>query len=404
MARVLIIDNDRRLLGDLEAGLREAPGDWAVACVNTTSKAFDRLSAQPYDVVAARLGLPALDAAAFLDQVASIQPRAIRFLISESSGHEMLERTGGTCHQHLARPLQAKVVFARLGRTLRLGDILSDPLLQGLVSRLRAVPSPPPIYLAIMNELRSKYSSTLKVGALVARDAGMSAKILQLVNSPFFGLRMRIGDPAHAVQLLGLETVRALVLSTHVFEQLDLRTLTRFRIGRVWRHSLAAASCARVVAREQRVAPEVAAEAVTAALLHDIGKLVLAGSLPDDYGVVLDEAAADGAASWVTEREMLGATHADVGAYLLGLWGLPESIVEAVAWHHRPRQSGAPASSPLTAVHAADAIEHSLHPADAEGGATGPDTDFLSDCNLATAFPGWTAACRELEPVSGSAS
>jgi putative nucleotidyltransferase with HDIG domain len=395
VARVLIVDNDQRLLVELETGLREARGDWSVAWVGTGREAHDRLAADGFDVVAARVGMPGLDAAAFLDEVAAGQPRAIRFLISDVRGRGMLEQAGGTSHQHLAKPTQAAAVFARLDRTLRLGEILADPVLRSLVSRLRAVPSPPPIYVAMMNELRRDEASTQKVGELVARDAGMSAKILQLVNSPFFGLRMRVGDPAHAVQLLGLETVRGLVLSTHVFEQLDLRTVTRFRIGRIWRHSLAAASCARIVAREQHVAPEVAGEAITAALLHDIGKLVLAGSLPDDYADVIDEADADGTATWVMERDMLGATHADVGAYLLGLWGLPEGIVEAVAWHHRPGESDVPSASPLTAVHAADAIEHRLHPADAAGGASEPDAEYLTRCDLAAAFPTWTAACRE---------
>jgi putative nucleotidyltransferase with HDIG domain len=403
VGRVLIVDNDRRLLEELEAALRVAPGEWSVVCVKTAAEGFERLAAQPFDVVAAKIGVPDLDAGAFLDDVAGRQPRVIRFLLSDTFGRAMLELAGSTSHQHLAKPLQASAVFARLDRTLRLGAILTDPILQSLVSRLKSVPSPPPIYLSMMNELRRDEASPQKVGELVARDGGMSAKILQLVNSPFFGLRMRVAEPAHAVQLLGLETIRALVLSTHVFEQLDLRTVTRFRIGKVWRHSLASASCARIVARALGLSADEAAEAFTAALLHDIGKLVLAGSLSDDYGVVVDQADADHAAAWTVERDMLGATHADVGAYLLGLWGLPDPIVEAVAWHHRPSQCAAQAVCPLTAVHAADAIEHRLHPCDAAGGTMEPDADYLTGLELTAAFPAWTAACLESEPAPAPA-
>jgi putative nucleotidyltransferase with HDIG domain len=398
MGRVLIVDNDRRLLQELESALRAAPGDWSVVCVKTAAEAAERLASQTFDVVAAKVGLPGFDAGGFLDGVAGRQPRAIRFLLSDTCGRGVLELAGSTSHQHLATPLRASAVFARLDRTLRLGEILDDPTLQALVSRLRSVPSPPPIYLAIMNELRRDEASSRKVGELVARDAGMSAKVLQLVNSPFFGLRMGVAEPAHAVQLLGLETIRALVLSTHVFEQLDLRTVIRFRIGKVWRHSLATASCARVVARALGMPPDVSAEAFTAALLHDVGKLVLAGSLPDDYGVVVDQADSDHLATWVVEREMLGATHADVGAYLLALWGLPDGIVEAVAWHHRPSECGAPAGSPLTAVHAADVIEHRLHPGDTAGGTTDPDADYLGRLELTAVFATWADACRDLDP------
>jgi putative nucleotidyltransferase with HDIG domain len=395
---MLILDDDRRLIRELETALRAAPGDWSVACVKTPAEAHETLGAHAFDVVAAKVGVSAFDATAFLDEVAAAHPRAIRFLLSDAHGRVMLEQANSTSHQHLAKPLDVYSVFGRLDRTLRLGRILTDPTLRGLILRLRAVPSPPPLYVAIVNELRRDEASVRKVGDLVSQDVGMAAKILQLVNSPFFGLRMRVGDPAHAVQLLGLETVRALVLSVHVFQQLDPRAISRFRIGKVWRHSLAAAVCARIVAREQGVPENMAAEAYTAALLHDIGKLVLAASLPDDYAVVLEVAEADGTATWVMELEMLGATHADVGAYLLGLWGLPEPIVEAVAWHHRPGQSGAPSFSAVTTVHAADAIEHCLHPGDAVGGSTEPDADFLTASALNSVFPAWTAACRAGSP------
>jgi putative nucleotidyltransferase with HDIG domain len=398
VAHVLIVDDDRRLLRELESALRVAPGDWAVVCVRNGMEAAGRLATQSFDVVAAKVGVPGWDAAAFLDEVARAQPRAIRFLLSAASGPGMIEQAGSTSHQHLARPLEACAVFARLDRTLRLREILADPMLKELVSRLKTVPSPPPVYMAIVNELRRDEASPWKVGELVARDAGMSAKILQLVNSPFFGLRMRVAEPARAVQLLGLETIRALVLSAHLFEQLDLRTVSRFRLGKVWRHSLAAAACARVVAGSLGAAAADAAEAFTSALLHDIGKLVLAGSLAEDYGVVVEQADADGTPTWLVEREMLGATHADVGAYLLGLWGIPDAIVEAVAWHHRPAQGGAPAASAVTAAHAADAIEHRLHPADAAGGAMDPDADFLAERDLTASFPAWMAACREADP------
>jgi hypothetical protein len=243
------------------------------------------------------------EAGDFLDDVAAHHPKAIRYLLSNACGRGMLELAGATAHQHLARPLRAAEVFARLHRTLGLGNILADPALKALVSRLKAVPSPPPVYMAIMNELRDDEASPHKVGDLVARDAGMSAKIL-------------------------------------------------------------------------------------------------AGSLPDDYGVVIDQADADHVATWIVERQMLEATHADVGAYLLGLWGLPDPIVEAVAWHHRPSGCGAPAASSLTAVHAADVIEHRLHPADTAGGTTETDGEFLDRLELTATFPAWAAACRESDPAA----
>ncbi len=325
--------------------------------------------------------------------MAARQPAAARFLLSDGIGRSLILRAGGMAHQHLSKPIRPDRLFVRLSQTLALGDLLADPLLKGLVSRLKAVPSLPPVYLAIMAELRNEEASARKVGQLVAKDAGMAAKILQLVNSPFFGLRMPVADPAHAVQLLGLETVRGLVLSLHVFEQLDLRTVTRFRLGKVWRHSLAAGGVSRVIAAMQECGPEAVSTAVTAALLHDIGKLVLASSLYDDYGVVVDQAQADRTPVWTVEQEMLGVTHAEVGAYLLSLWGLPEPIVESVAWHHRPSLCPAPDFCPLGTVHVADVIEHQAHPEDNGGGASTADEPYLTQHQVSWQFPAWLDAC-----------
>lgn len=396
IGRVLFVDTDRSLLGELEPELRSTRGDWAIVCAMSAPEALDLLSRDTFDAVVAGVGLPGSDTSTFLDEVSARQPGAARFELSRESGPAMLLRADGAAHQHLARPLRAGEVFARLRQTLLLNGLLNDPQLRGLVSRLKSVPSPPQVYLSIMTEMRKEEPSSRQVGELVARDAGMAAKLLQLVNSPFFGLRMSVCDPVQAVQLLGLETIRALVLSTHVFEQLDLRTVTRFRLGRIWRHSLATGAFARVVARLEG-GSDPSGEAFTASLLHDIGKLVLAASLSEDYGVVVDQAESDGTPMWIVERDMLGATHADVGAYLLGLWGLPQQIVEAVAWHHRPLDCASPDYCPLGAVHAADVIEHRLHPADAAGGTTDPDAPYLERFGLASRLPAWTAACLEAE-------
>ncbi len=392
--RVLVADNDRHLIGELETALRSAPGEWDVVCVMSSRDALDQLARSAFDAAVVGAEAPGIDGLALLEEVARRQPGAVRFLLSTRPDVQWLLRAGETVHQHLVKPLQAQDLFTRLARTLALGDVLSDPPLQALVSRLKSVPSPPAAYMAILAEMRKEEASGRKVGELVARDAGMAAKILQLVNSPFFGLRMGLADPVQAVQDLGLETVRALVLTAHVFEQVDLKTVARFQLSRVWRHSLAAAGCARVVAQLENAPPDGAGEAFTGALLHDIGKLVLARSLPDDYADVLSEADADQVPTWMAERDMLGTTHAEIGAYLLSLWGLPEAIVEAVAWHHQPSGNPAAAFGPLVVVHVADVIEHRLRPVDRTGVPSPADEDYLDRLHLAGRLGAWSAGCQ----------
>lgn len=223
----------------------------------------------------------------------------------------------------------------------------------------------------------------------------MTAKILQPVNSPYFAFRMQVTDPIQAVQLLGLETVRALVLSLHLFSRLDERTYKRFRLAKIWRHSLGATSCAQMVARSRDEGVGPMTESFTAALLHDIGKLVLATSLPAEYAEVVRLAESGSHDMESAEEQLLGSTHATVGAYLLSLWGLPEGIVEAVAWHHRPSDCVLRQLCPVGAVHVADALEHDIHPADSIGCAPQLDEAYLARTGVAWQYPAWRAACLD---------
>jgi putative nucleotidyltransferase with HDIG domain len=366
-----------------------------VEFASTIPEALRELTHGVFDVVVADATARGLDNGTFLDEVAARQPRAIRFLLSASGGHGMVMRAAGSAHQHLGKPLTPQAVFARIGDTLALGDLLSSAHLKCLVSRLRSVPSLPTVYLAIMAELRKDEPSAQRVGQFVAKDAGMSAKLLQLVNSPFFGVQMPVTEPAAAVNLLGLETVRALVLSLHIFNQLDRRSVVRFRLGRVWRHSLATSGFARMIARLREADPETLGEAFTAGLLHDIGKLVLASSLPNEYAAALEKAEREGMPHWVAEQEILECTHAEVGAYLLGLWGLPESIVQAVAWHHRPSASSSARFCPIGCIHVADVIEHDAHRADTIGRPPELEAEYLDRLELSWQYPTWRAACMD---------
>lgn len=389
---VLLVHHDPDTLKELEQELLATAGDWIVTSASTPADALARVTTGTFDVVVADVRARGLANVGFLDQVAVRQPKAVRLLLS-GGGRGIVMRAGGAAHQHVETALDSRAAFARLAQTLALGDLLTDTGLKALVSQLRAVPSLPTVYLAIMAELRKEEPSGQRVGELVSKDPGMSAKILQLVNSPLFYLTMPATEPAHAVNLLGLETVRALVLSLHIFEQLDNKLVTRFRLGKVWRHSLVTSAYARLIARLQESPYEVIAETFTAALMHDIGTLVLASSLPKEFGEALAVAERDNLPLWKAERAVFGCSHAEVGGYLLAVWGLPDSIIEAVAFHHQPSACPSTQFCPLIAIHVANTIEHEAHPADIIGQPAVLDDEYLQRLTLSWRLPAWRAAC-----------
>ena len=251
---------------------------------------------------------------------------------------------------------------------------------------------------------------------MIAQDPGMTAKMLQLVNSAFFGMRQKLTDPTEAVMQLGLETVKSLVLGLHVFSQLETAKSADFSAEKLWHHSLATATTARRIAQLHRfrlhsgeqelangaTAPQFAPlecggkgtveESFTAGLLHDIGRLVLVANLPEQYLEACDRAKAEGMTLVEAERAVFGASHAEVGGYLLGLWGLPISLVEAAVFHHYPGKCQVKAFTPLTAVHVANVLVQE----DAATGNSFPppemDRDYLTEIGAWNRIPGWREA------------
>jgi len=168
-----------------------------------------------------------------------------------------------------------------------------------------------------------------------------------------FGLRCEVSKASHAVELLGTDIVRALVLSTHVFSKFETDLLSQADVQHLWQHSLDSASLAKRIAVHERCPQALVDDCFTAALLHDAGKLIMASALRPQYRSALELVRSEGKGLCEAERQVFGCGHPEIAAYLFGLWGLPGSLVEAVAWHHQPSQSMQTAFSAVAAVHVA---------------------------------------------------
>lgn len=394
MTRILFIDDEPSVLDGLRRMLRPMRGEWDMAFAQSGHEALDTLATKRFDVVISDMRMPGMDGAELLTKVMRQYPHIIRIALSGHSQKEMLLRSAGPTHVYLAKPCDADVLKHAIARAVRLRDLLAEESLQSLATQMRSIPSLPELYTEIVEELQNENASMRRIGQIISKDVGMTAKILQLVNSAFFGLRRHVSNPAQAVSLLGLETIKALVLSIHVLSQFDRANAGGFCVDRFWKHSVRTGVLASRIAKECGLDAKGADYAMTAGLLHDTGKLVLAASLPERYREVLESADAQGIAEWEAEDQSLGASHAELGAYLLGLWALPNTIVEALAFHHCPSNCLENAFSPLTAVHVANVLEHEEHAEDK--GAGHLDADYLSRIGVADRLAAWRDICREV--------
>jgi putative nucleotidyltransferase with HDIG domain len=394
--RILFVDDEPLVLSGLQRSLRAMRNEWEMVFAGGGTEALELMDRSVFDVVVSDMRMPGMDGAQLLEQVKTRFPRTVRFILSGQSDREAILRSIGPSHQYLSKPCDVEELKRKIAHAFALRELLENPLLKEIVSSMQTVPSLPTLYMAVNDALRQSDVSVAKLAALIEQDMGMASKILQLVNSAFFGLPCQVSSLPQAVSLLGIDNIRALVVSVHVFSELESQSTKD--LAWLWKHSLQCGALARAIARAQRVKQDVQDESFTAGLLHDIGKLVIASACGDQYKKVLQIYSERKTSISPIEHEVLGCSHAEVGAYLLGLWGLPDSIVEAVAWHHTPTHVTLNSFAPLVAVHVADYFDHQMQSYPAMMDKPVLDEKLLTGLGLQDCVPEWFTRCKELDP------
>ncbi|MBS0169828.1 MAG: HDOD domain-containing protein [Nitrospira sp.] len=394
MRRVIFVDDAPEILQHLRRTLASMQSEWEMQFFSSAAAALPVIRETPCDVVVSDMTMPVMDGAQFLNEVRTLSPETIRIVLSGDHSPVNHLRSAAVAHRFLQKPMDVNQLKATIAQAEALRAVLANPALRSLVGEIKVLPSLPSIYQDLMQEMQAPQASLKKASRIVSKDLGLMTKILQLVNSAFFGLRTHVSDPEQAVALLGFDTIKSLVLSSQVFAQFDQGRLPSFSLEDLWRHAMASGSYARRIAKEAGAGQQVIDEAFTAALLHDVGVLVLAANKPDDYAKVLELMRSKQISDWAAEREVFGADHAHVGAYLLGIWGLGDGIVEAVAFHQHPGECQASGFTAITAVHVANAIAEQQARCEAgAAGQDGVDREYLAREQWLPRLSAWRELC-----------
>ena len=242
-----------------------------------------------------------------------------------------------------------------VSRALTLRDRLGAKSAKGEVGQLDRMPSVPRLYFELSEALNNPDIALSTIGAIIEKDIAMTARVLQVVNSAYFALARPVSTINAAVSYLGTEALRTLVLSAALIRAFEKdATPEGFSIEDLHSHSVKTGLLAKRLVTDLAQA----SLAYAAGVLHDVGMLVLAIRMPDSYLQVREHALATGLTMTQAELEILEITHADIGAFLLGMWGLPTPIVDAVARHH-DKQVGNELDA-IGAVHIANALMSEL--------------------------------------------
>ncbi len=353
--KILFVDDEQNIINGLKRMFHSLRNKWDIYFALSGDEALKLLETISADVIITDMRMPVMDGAELLNRVQYLYPQTIRIILSGHSDENMILRSAKSTHQFLPKPCTFDLLRDSIEGALSLRSMFDDKNLVKIVTGVSSLPSLPDLYYEIVHELNTEDPSLTKISDTITKDIAMTAKILQFVNSAFFGLPQNISDPKQAVNLLGLNTIKALILSIGIFSAFSDIHKYKFSIELLWEHSMYVGRFAKTLFISETNDQKKADELIIAGLLHDIGKLIFAQV--KDYSRLTNNLLLDKEITLVdAEYEIFGTSHAEVGAYLLALWGIPPKIVQAVAYHHKPMNSGITGFGMLSALHISNAF------------------------------------------------
>jgi HD-like signal output (HDOD) protein/CheY-like chemotaxis protein len=387
MKRILFVDDEPNVLEGLRGVLRKQRRAWEMTFVGSGEEALRALGAGPFDVIVSDMRMPGMDGAALLGRVQREHPAVVRIVLSGQTERQVSRRMVHIAHQFMCKPCDGRDLQAAIERACGQAGLLDDPTLRQAAGQVGHLPMEEGARAELQSLLETPGTSPAELAAVVERDVGLAAKVLQVVGSGLFGAPP-VADLHAAVATLGVETIALLAATGEgaldVPDGLDLSALGEHgrRAGRLARRLLGGG--------------EGAAAAYAACLLQDVGLLVLAGQRPELYGQIVETANRSRRPMWEVEAQVLGVTHAEIGAYLLGIWGLPAALVDAVAHHHHPARDPQRGLDLAAAVHIAAALISQEAEAEGEAGAAGRgapalDGGYLDGLGVGAELERWRA-------------
>ncbi|MBU1229768.1 MAG: HDOD domain-containing protein [Proteobacteria bacterium] len=384
MRTVLFVDDEPILLMGLKRIFRRMGVSWDMHFASDPREALEFMAGQHVDAIVTDLTMPGLDGAELLRRVMRLHPDTVRFLLSGYSEEEILGRSLAPAHQFFTKPCEEARLVEALEQAMDARAYVTNPLVLEKIG----LPLLPGIARLVAFELDKEIPDIEEIAAIVARDASMGAAVLELVRATASGPGSPADSPRQAVLALGKDVILSAMLFTFLFQRFEATGVRSYSLPMLKDHCLRTAGIARAVARNMGLDRAAADFAYSAALLHDVGKLLLDVLYATECQVIMEEVRASRSRVSEAESRHLGLTHAQVGAYLLGLLGLPEPVVRAVARHHAGAR--APKAFHLEdAVYFANVLDHSLFVFNESYARPEPDPERLAAAGGAQRFAKW---------------
>jgi len=394
--RVAFVDDEAAILTNLRRTMLAMLDEWEMAFFVNGTDLLRRLDTDTFDVVVADMRMPDMDGPSLLDAISKLHPEMMRVILTGAADNASIFRTVGPAHIYLPKPCDPAALAQAIRSRMTLRGLMGGSEMMRLLNSIAKLPSAPDLFLALVSQLRSPRSSAATVAGIIAQDVAMTAELLKLTNSSYFSTSTTVSAPLQAVRILGLEIVQTLVLQLGIFHQFRGDEEMTRQIEQINAYSQALGDLAERVALAAGEPDSVAKAAHCAALLSAIGSLVLLNEKRADYVRALEESGPERPLH-EAEAERFGADHTLIGAYLLGLWGFSDAIIEAITFSGHPSHCVSAVNPILTALHVARAVgppfpllpKHKAVPLPL-------DQRYMSDIERAGQQVGWRRAANDI--------
>lgn len=357
---VLFVDDNESMLRSLARLLTGQQSKWTVLFARSGQEALSILADQACDVVVSDANLPDMTGCMLMDQIRDARPQTLRIILTSRSEDGIVSGLLQSAHQLLSTPCPAERLVNAVQTTCRLRDLYMNRSVRTMIHKMTHLPVVPKIYTDLRAELGKENFTLQAAGDIIAQDMGLTADLLKIVNSSYFSLARRIDSPRQAVTILGVTMLTGLVLHQQLLKTLDPAKYPGFNVERLWAHSLEVARWVRTIAKREGLQGHDVENAFLAGLFHDLGKIVLNEGVPDEYIHVLRKSQTENIPLVAAESAVLGVTHAEIGAYVLGLWDFDHAVVRAIAAHHEPSRHE-DAGTVSTILHCVNVFLHDMY-------------------------------------------
>lgn len=329
---ILFVDDDDKVISGLKLSLRKYRKEWNFVSALSGDEGLTKLDEMQFDCIVSDMKMPGMSGAEFLGKAKQISPNSKRFILSGEADNEQILNALPVTHQFLSKPCSADFIIDTLKRSFELDTLIEDSDIKSILNDIDILPVRPEIFAKLNNKMNEEDSSLADMADIISEDLGISSKILKVVNSAFFALAREMTNTHDAVSYLGMTTTKNLVLMYESSSAFDLKAIKKFSIEAEYEQSLKVANLVKKLFDNKSLAED----AFSAGMLHRIGRLILAQYFPDKFQIIHDHQDCSTKINDAIEIEVVGITHGQIGAYLLGVWGLPMNIVQGLARQAMP--------------------------------------------------------------------